>query len=86
MLLEALREIDCRRRASQALVDKLLEELRAGIRTLAEALMEAPLAPTDPKVSTTPSSNRSPSRLMPSVYRIRLNRTCATENPTQQVE
>jgi len=33
-------EIDCRRRASQAFVGKLLKELREGIRTLAEALME----------------------------------------------
>jgi hypothetical protein len=42
---------------------KLIEEPRQGIRELSEALMEVevrtPLvAPTDPKVSTTPSSNR----------------------------
>jgi hypothetical protein len=40
MLPATRTEIDCRRRASQAFVGKLLKELREGIRTLAEALME----------------------------------------------
>jgi hypothetical protein len=43
-----------------------------------ECLMNSHSAPraasTDPKVSRTPSYNRSPSRLMTSLHRIRLNR------------